>query len=137
MAKRSPSSSNVQELGDFTCPIMFLLDILSPKWTIEILRELFTQPTRTRSFLTRIPGLSMKSLRERLKHLEALSIVTRTVYEDYSPPRVEYSLTAKGRELYIVLMSLKQLGQSWLKAECNCPFDFELSQNDICCPKGK
>ncbi|MBX9880177.1 MAG: helix-turn-helix transcriptional regulator [Candidatus Obscuribacterales bacterium] len=115
------------------CPITFVLDILSPKWTIEILRELFTQPTRTRQFLNLIPGLSMKSLRERLKVLEIEGILIRTVYED-SPLRVEYSLTTKGRELYSALMSLKRLGEAWLNKKCQCPFDLELSQDDIVCP---
>lgn len=113
---------------------MFLLDILSPKWTIEILRQLFMHPTRTMQLLTLIPGLSMKSLRERLKVLETQGVVIRTIY-DGSPPKVEYSLTAKGRELYTVLMSLKELGDRWLGTKCNCPFDLEVSETDIYCPK--
>lgn len=118
----------------FTCPITFILDILSPKWTIEILRQVSTHPTRTTQFLSIIPGLSMKSLRERLKVLETHGVVIRRVY-DGSPPKVEYSLTAKGRELYTALMSLKELGDNWLSTKCNCPFDLEVSETDICCPK--
>src|SRR5215471_1927578 len=102
---RSPA----EELpSEFACPIVFVLEILSAKWTVEILREMFIRPTRTRRFLALIPGLSMKSLRERLKALEGHGIIQTTVYPDL-PVREEYSLTSKGRDLYAVLVSLKML----------------------------
>jgi DNA-binding HxlR family transcriptional regulator len=115
----------VEELGsDVICPILYVLDILSAKWTIEILREMFIKPTRTRRFLSLIPGLSMKTLRERLKALEEQGLIKRTVYPD-TPLRVEYSLTSKGRELYQVLLSLKVLGSRWLGSTCVCPVEQE------------
>lgn len=109
---------------ELLCPILYILDILSAKWTIEILREMFIKPIRTRRFLSLIPGLSMKTLRERLKSLEAQGLAMRTVYPD-TPLRVEYSLTPKGRELYAVLLSLKVLGSRWLGSTCVCPVEKE------------
>lgn len=104
------------------CPITFMLDILSGKWTVEILRELFIEPVRTRKFLARIPGLNMKTLRQRLKLLEEHELIKRTVFID-RPLRVEYSLTPKGRELYQVLVSIKLLASRWFNITCNCPFE--------------
>jgi hypothetical protein len=49
--------------------------------------------------------------------------VKRKVYPEV-PPRVEYSLTAKGLEIQPVMMSLKALGEEWLHQEpCHCPMD--------------
>lgn len=104
------------------CPVNYVLEILSAKWTTEILRELFLQPTRTRRFLHLIPGLNMKTLRERLKLMEDLGIVNRTVYADL-PLRVEYSLTDKGRELQGALDTLKDIGTKWLEFSCTCSFE--------------
>jgi DNA-binding HxlR family transcriptional regulator len=105
-----------------TCPITFILDILSSKWTIQILRELYLQPTRTRRFLKVIPGLNMKTLSERLRMLESYQLIVRTVFSE-RPLKVEYRLSVKGQELYSVLLSLKQLGASWLGCQCKCSFE--------------
>ncbi|MBI4533682.1 MAG: helix-turn-helix transcriptional regulator [Candidatus Melainabacteria bacterium] len=135
MHHHQPGQEHNDAAPDIICPIIFLLEILSARWTIEVLRELFIQPTRTRKFLTLIPGLNMKTLRERLKMLEAYELVNRKVYSDL-PLRVEYSLTQKGRELYEVLVSLKQLGARWLGTDCTCPFERATSDNasGIHCP---
>lgn len=135
MQKHTTGQGQHDEAPDLVCPIIFLLEILSAKWTVEILRELFIQPTRTRKFLYLIPGLNMKTLRERLKMLETYELVHRQVYSDM-PLRVEYSLTAKGRELYQVLVALKLLGSRWLGSDCVCPFEKALDEHPtgIHCP---
>jgi DNA-binding HxlR family transcriptional regulator len=63
------------------CPISRLLEIISAKWTVEILREISIAPTRTRQFLRLIPGLSMKSLQFRLKELEKFGLLERIEYD--------------------------------------------------------
>lgn len=130
--KKSPEVS--QESVDFLCRTEYVLDILSAKWTAWILRELFLGPVRSRRFLSLIPGLNMKTLRERLQMLEDLELITRTVYAD-KPLRVEYGLTEKGRELYGVLVAIKDLGNRWLGKECHCPFDHGFAEpENIQCP---
>lgn len=127
------TGNSIRNQAELACPITFVLDILGAKWTIEILRELFFQPTRTRRFLSLIPGLNMKTLRERLKMLESYELITRTVYDDL-PLRVEYSLTDKGRELYAVLVSLKTLGSRWLDNNCTCSFERACAGDSMDCP---
>ena len=103
------------------CPIQFVLDLISSKWTILILHELFLGDRRTHEFLDAMPGLSTKILMQRLRELEKHQIVDRRVYAEI-PPHVEYSLTAKGRELQPVLAELRQLGIRWLDQDpCDCP----------------
>jgi len=109
------------------CPIQFTLDIIGSKWSILILRELFAGERRTHQFLDALPGISSKTLTIRLRELEAYGLVARKVYPEI-PPRVEYSLTEKGREIQPVMTSLYQVGQLWLQRDsCDCPLNMAAS----------
>lgn len=99
------------------CPIHYVLSYIGSKWAILILRELFQGNRRTNEFLSALPGISTKTLTARLRELERYGLVTRTVFPEV-PPRVEYSLTAKGREIQPIMAALNQVGQHWL---VHCP----------------
>lgn len=104
-----------------TCPITDVLTVAGAKWTVEIMRELALQPTRTRRFLAHIPGLTMKSLRQRLQQFEFLQLVTRKQYDE-KPLRVEYSLTDKGRRFIDLLDLANELSNEWSgTVPCRCP----------------
>jgi len=104
-----------------SCPITDVLTVAAAKWTVEIMRELSLQPTRTRRFLAHIPGLTMKSLRQRLQQLEQLDLIVRKQYDE-KPLKVEYSLTVKGRRFTDVLNLAKDIGDEWAgAARCVCP----------------
>jgi DNA-binding HxlR family transcriptional regulator len=108
---------------EIKCPIQFTLDLIGSKWTLLILRELFAGARRTHEFLEALPGISSKTLTMRLRELEAHGLVVRKVYPEI-PPRVEYSLTEKGREIQPVLTSLYQVGVRWLQRDgCDCPLN--------------
>ncbi len=62
----------------------------------------------------RLGSISATSLTERLKELEQRGIVQRRVYPE-TPPRVEYSLTKKGRELHALLLQLADWVIRWNK----------------------
>ena len=94
-----------------------LLDVLSAKWTTEIMREVNIGPVRTRKFLARIPGLTMKCLRQRLIALEELGYVHRQEFDE-RPMRVEYSITDKGRKVYELLMVIKQYADDLNRLDC-------------------
>ena len=103
------------------CPIQFVLDLLDNKWSILVLRELFGGARRTHSLLAALPGISTKTLTQRLREMEAQGLVDRRVYAEI-PPRVEYSLTPKGRQIQPVMVALHQVGSQWLgKESCVCP----------------
>ncbi|HEY9870548.1 MAG TPA: helix-turn-helix domain-containing protein [Candidatus Obscuribacterales bacterium] len=86
------------------------LQVLSPRWTSSLLIQLFCGKKRTTELLRSLPGLSAKTLSERLKRLQELGLVSRTVYPEV-PPRVEYELTGQGAQLLDALLALKSLGQ--------------------------
>lgn len=96
--------------------IEFGLAILAPRWTSLVLIELAGGKKRTTQLLKNLPGLSAKTLCERLRKLQDLGLVTRTTYPEV-PPRVEYELTDAGREILEVLNVLKRLGGQWVTME--------------------
>ena len=98
-----------------------MVDLLDNKWSILVLRELFGGTRRTYELLAALPGISTKTLTQRLRELEAQGLVERRVYAKI-PPHVEYSLTPKGRQIQPVMAALHQVGSQWLEQEsCICP----------------
>lgn len=112
------------------CPIQFVVDLLDNKWSILVLRELFGGDRRTHELLTALPGISTKTLTQRLREMEAQGLVARRVYAEV-PPHVEYALTPKGRQLQPVMAALHQVGSQWLEQDlCVCPLTHLKSDQD-------
>ncbi|CDM96469.1 MAG: helix-turn-helix domain-containing protein [Limnospira sp. PMC 1291.21] len=112
-----------EQCAEIICPIQFLMDIIGSKWSVQILRELFRGDMRTHELIEALPGISTKTLTIRLRELEKYGLLIRTVYPEI-PPHVEYSLTAKGRELKPVILAMKQVGEQWLHQEsCICALE--------------
>src|SRR5690242_9946041 len=96
---------------DRHCPVARTLDIIGERWTILILRDLvLAGPRRFQDFERSLAGISPNTLSARLKRLEDAGTVERRFYEQH-PPRAEYLLTDKGRELRPVLRALLDWGQ--------------------------
>jgi DNA-binding HxlR family transcriptional regulator len=99
--------------GGATCPMDFILRMLMGPWTTYILYNLRTHgPQRFGELKRRVTGISAKMLTERLRTLEGASLVRRD-YEATIPPKVTYSLTARGHELDGVLGTLADIGSRW------------------------
>lgn len=93
------------------CPVARTLDIVGERWTLLILRDLTLDgPRKFQDFQRSLPGMSPNTLSARLKTLEQHGIVERRIYTDH-PPRAEYVLTGKGRELGPVLRALRGWGE--------------------------
>lgn len=92
------------------CPISRTLDIIGERWSILILRDLVLEgPRKFGDFQQSLRGISPNTLSSRLKTLEENGIVERRFYDQH-PPRAEYVLTARGRELGPVLKALREWG---------------------------
>ncbi|MDF2989407.1 MAG: transcriptional regulator, HxlR family [Eubacterium sp.] len=97
------------------CPIETAIDLIGSKWTFLIIRDLLIDGTvRFGDFLRSLEGISPKTLSVRLRELERYGIITRTVYPEI-PPRVEYTLTEKGRQLETVFIEIKKWGLTFIK----------------------
>jgi DNA-binding HxlR family transcriptional regulator len=97
---------------DGACPVLRAVTILDGKWTLLILRDLLQGTRRFGELRRSLDGLSPRTLAERLRTLEREDVVTRRVYAEV-PPRVEYTLTTKGRALAPVLEALGAWGSRW------------------------
>lgn len=94
-----------------TCPIARTLAIVGERWTILILRDLLLDgPRRFQDLLESLEGISPTTLSDRLRTLERHRIVERRLYADH-PPRAEYALTQRGRDLGPVLKALRAWGE--------------------------
>ena len=88
------------------CPIRNVLSRVGDKWSMLILFTLESHPTiRFKELQRNIPDISQKILTATLKTLEADGLVKREVFPEV-PPRVEYSLTAKGLSLLPLIDNL-------------------------------
>jgi DNA-binding HxlR family transcriptional regulator len=92
------------------CPVARTLDIIGERWSVLILRDLFLNgASRFQDFENSLSGISPNTLSARLKRLEESGVIERRFYEEH-PPRAEYVLTAKGRELGPVMKALRAWG---------------------------
>lgn len=85
------------------------LSILCGKWRLYILLVLGERTLRYSQFSEQLPGVSEKVLAGELKTLVSLGVMQRTVYAEI-PPRVEYTLTQKGRSALPLLRQIQQIG---------------------------
>ena len=88
-------------------------EIIGAKWTALIIYDLGGAKRRFRELEQLCVGISSRTLAERLRTLEREGIVRRHSYPE-SPPRVEYELTDKGRDLMPVIEAMTVYGRSWL-----------------------
>lgn len=100
-------------LDDTICPVARTAEIISGKWTLLIIRDLASGVKRFNQLERSLHGISPKTLSERLRSLEEEGIIVRQTFAEV-PPRVEYSLSEKGRDLVDVIESMRNYGRQWL-----------------------
>ena len=88
------------------------LDLVGDKWTLLIIRDLAAGPRRFVELQRVLPGISTEQLRSRLNRMVADGLLTRQRYREV-PPRVDYELTERSRELMPVVGALAQWGYDW------------------------
>ena len=98
---------------DQCCGVSACADILSGKWTILLIRDLADGRSRFCELERSLEGISPRTLSLRLRALEDQGIVERKTFSEV-PPRVEYSLTEKGRALVPIIEDMRQYGRRWL-----------------------
>ena len=79
------------------CPSRELMEHLTNKWSVLVLRCLKDGVHRFSELKQRIEGVSEKMLAQTLKMLEQDGFILRTVYP-VVPPKVEYQLTILGSQ---------------------------------------
>ncbi|RSM56867.1 transcriptional regulator [Actinoplanes sp. ATCC 53533] len=98
-------------LGVRPCSIAAALDVLGERWSLLALREIGYGVHRF-ARIAGYTGASRDILADRLRKLETAGVIERRQYSEH-PPRHEYHLTAAGRELFPVMLALRQWGDKW------------------------
>ena len=105
--------------ADMNCSIARSLEVVGEWWTMLVVREAFRGVRRFDGFQANL-GIARNVLAARLQTLIDHGIFERHLYQD-RPERFEYRLTAKGHDLYPILISLLQWGDKWACDEAGPP----------------
>ena len=100
----------IEELPE--CPVEVTLKMISSRWAVLILRDLFNGSKRNSELLQSLHGISQKVLTSNLRDMENNGLISRKVYPEV-PPRVEYSFTPCGESLKPVLDAMVTWGNKY------------------------
>lgn len=93
------------------CPVEAALDLIGGKWKGVILHRLLHDTRRFNELKRTIPRITQRMLTTQLRELESDNLISRKIYAEV-PPRVEYSITTKGKTLQPVLNALLSWGEA-------------------------
>lgn len=105
--------------ADMECSVARTLEVVGEWWTMLVIREAFNGVRRFDDFQSRL-GIARNVLAARLQSLVDHGVLERRQYQD-RPPRCEYRLTEKGRDLYPVLIAMLTWGDKWTAGEDGPP----------------
>ena len=103
----------MRPVHDANCSVACTADIIGAKWTAVIVHDLSEGPRRFSELERSCPGISPRTLSERLRVLEQEGIIQRTS----ARRRVDYTLTDKGEALLPIIDAMRQFGHEWLVPE--------------------
>jgi DNA-binding HxlR family transcriptional regulator len=92
-----------------SCAVAKSLEIVGDRWTLLIVRDLLSGTKRFQDLQASLKGIAPNILSDRLKLMESHELVSRHFYSEH-PPRAEYALTERGRELGVVVGALASWG---------------------------
>jgi len=102
------------------CPLRYVIDIVGSKWKLPIICMLACGlPIRYSNIKRKLTGVTNMMLAQSLKELEASDIVHRKQYNEI-PPRVEYTLTEKGKSIIPPLVNLAEWGAGHMLEDRAC-----------------
>jgi DNA-binding HxlR family transcriptional regulator len=100
-----------KSFSDMHCSVAQCLEVVGEWWSMLILRDAFLGVTRFDQFQERL-GISRNILNQRLGRLVDAGVLAKVPYSDH-PPRHDYRLTDKGRDLWPVLTTMRQWGDKY------------------------
>ena len=103
----------MRPVHDEDCAVACTADIIGSKWTAIIVHDLSEGSRRFSELERSCPGISPRTLSERLRALEQEGILRRQSW----PRRVEYELTEKGQALLPIIEEMRRFGHAWLVPE--------------------
>ena len=100
-----------RSFSDVHCSVAQCLEVVGEWWSLLIVRDVFLGVTRFDEFQERL-GISRNILDQRLSRLVEAGVLVKIAYSEH-PPRFDYRLTGKGRDLWPVLTTMRQWGDKY------------------------
>lgn len=95
--------------------VSICLRVLGNKWTGRILTQLLEGSQRFTELERALDGISPRTLSQRLDELVEHGVITKRAFSEM-PPRVEYTLTPKGRDFIPILQQMAEWGAKYPRA---------------------
>lgn len=92
-----------------TCPVAHCLSMIGGKWKPMILYNIYIGTQRFGAMQRAIPNVTKQMLTQHLRELEVDGLITRQIFAEM-PPRVEYSLSARGTSILPVIAAMQEWG---------------------------
>ena len=102
----------MRPVHDEECAVACTAEIIGSKWTAIVVHDLSEGPRRFSELERSCPGISPRTLSDRLRALEQEGIVARR--HGVSSRRTSYELTQKGKELLPIIEAMRRFGHAWL-----------------------
>ena len=122
----------MKKILNVNCPVAATLQLIGGKYKALLLWHLSDQVLRFNELRRLVPEATPKMLTQQLRELEADGLINRKVYP-VVPPKVEYSLTERGKSLFPILQAMYAWGSKLLEGEGICPeCSMQLAQSGSC-----
>lgn len=109
MVNKYSVAKATEEAGE----VVSIWEVLGRRWSLLILKNLCTKEViRFNEFKKLLSGISSTVLADRLLELEREGLVSKKIYPQI-PPKVEYSLTIRAKELGVILRELGKWASRW------------------------
>ncbi len=100
------------------CPIAATLDLVGDRWSLVVIRDMFTGKSRFGEFLESPEGITTNILADRLKRMERAGLIAKQPYQE-RPVRHAYALTPRGETLLPVLQAMcrwanREMPETWV-----------------------
>ncbi len=95
------------------CSVSGMFNRLSARWTLAVLRQIeIGKVRRFHELMKELEGISARTLSKRLSEMEKMGVLVREKFNEV-PPRIEYSLTSKGKKLVSSFKNLEHWAEEF------------------------
>jgi DNA-binding HxlR family transcriptional regulator len=105
--------------SDMNCSVAQTLEVVGEWWSLLIVRDALLGLSRFDDFQRHL-GISRNVLNDRLARLVEQGVLEKVPYQDH-PPRYDYRLTEKGRDLWEIVDAMRRWGARWEAPEAGPP----------------
>jgi DNA-binding HxlR family transcriptional regulator len=113
-----PSKANPlnKKPNNYSCFDMVFGQIMGEKWTLPLIRQLMLGPKRFSDLEKELPGISSRTLTQRLQKLDQIGVLYKEV-TSISPLRTDFKLTPMGQDLSEIINAITKFGQKYFPEE--------------------